>query len=145
MRMLVQPTMWSCLPTCVAMLTELPIADIYDFCGHDGSEIVYPDEPYPMDHRSFTVQEMIDFLLASGYYPCTIWPEDDSADSRSRWEKRLMLHLQQYDAIVVGTVPHAHAVVWNHVEKQLYNPLGYKSTLAEFQIDYAILIVGVSR
>jgi hypothetical protein len=136
MRLILQPTMYSCLPACVAMLTGRPITDVYDFVGHDGSDIIYPDEPFPMCHRSFIIPEMIDCLIHWGYYPVSIWDEDSP-----RFQLRLMLHLQKYNAILLGdSEAHPHACVWCREEKKVFNPIGFKSELVAFPVEYAILL-----
>ena len=56
-----QPNCWSCLPTAFAILLDVKVQDIFDLCGHDGSEIVFPGRSDPHGRRSFHIQEMINF------------------------------------------------------------------------------------
>lgn len=66
MRMIYGPTKWSCLPACLAMITDLTIETIYKEIGHDGSEIVNPEQPDPYSRRGFEWQEIIKAALTLG-------------------------------------------------------------------------------
>ena len=67
MRLLRKPERWMCLPASFAMVLDLPLADIFDEIGHDGSQIVWPDLPEPMCRRGFHPQELIHLCLNHGY------------------------------------------------------------------------------
>ena len=56
-----QPNEWSCLPTSFAICLGVPVHDIFDWVGHDGSEIIYQGVPEPYCRRSFHPQEIFDY------------------------------------------------------------------------------------
>jgi hypothetical protein len=42
------------------------VYDVINFVGHDGSEILFPEENAPFDRRGFHYQEMLDYALVCG-------------------------------------------------------------------------------
>ena len=66
------------------MVLDMPLADIFDEIGHDGSQIIWPDLPEPMCRRGFHPQELIDVCLARGYAATRIElsPVHDDRDRR---------------------------------------------------------------
>jgi hypothetical protein len=137
MKLILQPNMWSCLPTCVSMLTDQSLADIYTYVGHDGSEELFPDEPFPMNHQSFTVNEIMDYLLEGGWLPVYLWNEDGNT---LRFSLRMSMWLAKYNAILLSGPEKPHAVVWCRDEKMVWNPLGFKTKINEFPCIAAILL-----
>lgn len=136
MKMFLQPNAWSCLPASVCMVTGCSFASILAYVGHDGSTLLYPDCEPPMDRRSFSVQEMIDFCLSIGWLPVTIWEDTDASPLFSL---RIGSYLQKHNAILLGGGEKPHAVAWCYREQLVYNPVGYKSRLDEFELEYVIL------
>lgn len=67
-----QPNRWSCLPTAFAMGIGIPVKQIFDYLGHDGSEIIWPEFPEPKKRKAFHIQEMIDFSLTKDVCPVHI-------------------------------------------------------------------------
>ena len=61
-----QPTKWSCLSTSFAILLGVPVAELHEMLGHDGSEIYYPGEQEPKCRRGFHPQEFISLLMDMG-------------------------------------------------------------------------------
>ena len=45
------------------MALHLPVAELIESIGHDGSEIIWPELPEPMRRRGFHSQELIDECL----------------------------------------------------------------------------------
>jgi hypothetical protein len=56
----IKPNRWSCSVTALAMTLQLPVDQIIDEIGHDGSQIIYPGLPEPLCRRGFHSQELID-------------------------------------------------------------------------------------
>ncbi len=71
MRLLTQPNHWTCLPTSAAMLLNMSLDGVFEYLGHDGSDIVWPDLPEPLCRRAFHIQEIIEMALA---FDCTLTP-----------------------------------------------------------------------
>ena len=58
---------WSCLPAAFAYCMGLTLKDLVELIGHDGSEIVWPDAPSPLDRRGFHMQEITNALQKMCY------------------------------------------------------------------------------
>lgn len=67
MKLQKQPNRWSCLPTSFAMLLDVDVHEIFNYLGHDGSEVIWPDHPIQYRHRGFHIQEMYHFALSKGH------------------------------------------------------------------------------
>lgn len=53
-----QPEKWMCFPTAFAIVLGIPVWDLLDEIGHDGSEVIAPKQQHPMDVRAFHPQEL---------------------------------------------------------------------------------------
>ena len=54
-----KPNKWSCAVTAFAMALHVPVQELIQEIGHDGSEIVFPELEEPMRRRGFHSQELI--------------------------------------------------------------------------------------
>jgi len=71
-----QPNQWSCVVTSAAMILEIPVEQLIDDIGHDGSEILFPHLTDHLSRRSFHPQEISVAALKYGW-ACSlmeIWP-----------------------------------------------------------------------
>jgi len=82
------PNEWSCLPTAVAMAIGVPLADLLEELGHDGSEVTHPNLDPPACYRGFHPQEMLEFCLRRGTattmiekVPCALPKEDKNVNA----------------------------------------------------------------
>ncbi len=50
---------WSCLPKSFAMCMGVSLERMCELMGHDGSDIVWPDQPEPLCRRAFHIQEIL--------------------------------------------------------------------------------------
>lgn len=66
-----KPNQWSCSITAAAMAINIPVDQLIDQLGHDGSEIVFPHLPEPACRRGFHSQEIIHLAWRLG---CTVTP-----------------------------------------------------------------------
>ena len=62
-----KPNRWTCLPVSFAMVLDIPVQDIFNELGHNGSRILWPDLPEPMCRRGFHIQELIEIALRHGF------------------------------------------------------------------------------
>ena len=53
-----QPNTWSCLPTALAILLGVDVAEVIKAIGHDGHDLIFPDNPDPYCFRGFHAQEI---------------------------------------------------------------------------------------
>ena len=61
------PYPWACLPTAFAIATGVPVTDLIEATGHDGSEIRWPNQREPSCRRAWHVQEIIRVLYRVGW------------------------------------------------------------------------------
>ena len=57
------------------MVIGIPVNVFIDTIGHDGSEIINPNEPEPRNRRSFTLEEMFYTMFHFGY-ACSLYPKE---------------------------------------------------------------------
>lgn len=141
---------WSCLPSAFAMVTDSLPKDIIEYCGHDGSEVLWPELPEPMCRRAFSLEEMLDYCLSQCYCPVTIQRhtaysplEADTAFNPYDDEmSRIKHYLLNRPAVLLGinSLGNRHAVAWDHVEQKIFDPKGYKSSLDEFDVHSVVLM-----
>lgn len=62
-----QPNRWTCFPTALAMVLDVPLKDIIKSLGHDGSEIIFPKRKGSFRRRGFHPQEFTELLFGMGY------------------------------------------------------------------------------
>lgn len=118
------------------LLTVFPqklIAEI----GHDGSDIVFPDEPEPLCRRGFYVEE-INVVLLKLYNSVLVgmpFPGSPAGD-----------HPMIFDGILLGksigsSADEDHAVCWKAREQRIYDPNGANYKLNSFNMDayYALI------
>jgi hypothetical protein len=69
------PNSWSCLPTSVANVIGMPVAEFIALIGHDGNEYPY-GPPHEHQQRGFHTQECINVLIDLGYSatPVEVYP-----------------------------------------------------------------------
>jgi hypothetical protein len=120
--------------------------DIYDYLGHDGSEIIWPDLPDPYKRRAFHIQEMVDFCIENLVYPieitqdCRYTPpniEEPLFDPyKEKALDRLAYYLMLRPCVLLGSRTNGkpHAVAWSYKEQLIYDPTGYKYQLEQFKI-----------
>ena len=114
-----QPNGWSCLPTAFASIVEEPVEDVFDYIGHNGSQILWPDLEEPMCRRSFHIQEMYAYCLSKNYAVTTFTPKfgtsvlnADPFIECNKWMDDLLSH---YFGVMTGTSSQGnlHALAWD--------------------------------
>ena len=98
-----QPNRWTCLPTALAQLLKVPLADVIRIIGHDGSQIVADELEGEARRRCFTQQEIVYAALHLGVTLTTF--EEKDVDSRG-----VVIHYPQwtvayehFDGILMGS------------------------------------------
>jgi hypothetical protein len=117
------PNAWSCFPTAFANVIDVPVADLIELIGHDGS--VKPHAPpYDFMPIGFHVQECLDALWHLGYWVSAvelsprIRPAVDAPSVEVMCRKdnaeRLEYHMEDTRGVVGGVRPDGvgHAVAW---------------------------------
>jgi hypothetical protein len=70
-----KPPSWSCLVQAWAKVVRWPYWAVVRAIGHDGSEIVWPDQPEPFNRRAFHPQELIYLGDRLGFVCTTFEPQ----------------------------------------------------------------------
>jgi len=114
-----QPNGWSCLPTAFAILLDIPVKEIFEFCGHDGSEKVFSNCSDPHCRRSFHIQEMVEFCLSRQKAVVQISRNFCSQNlggqkySITRSREDILKLMKEHHGVLTGFVNgHGHAVAW---------------------------------
>lgn len=141
--MMIQPNSWSCLPTAFAMILQCEPREIFEIIDHDGSEILYPDQPDPNCRRGFHLQEMFDVSVHFLQYPVVIEPVPHVLVGEVMRpipmpENRFEHYLQLRPGVLLGCheTGKNHAVAWDG--DKVFDPRGQKYEIDEFNIDVFI-------
>lgn len=117
------PNAWSCLPTAFANVTDTEINSLLASIGHDGSEILYPNQPGVACRRAFHPQECI-YVLAGRGFEITCFekrPRHGISVVESHelaYDHAFDLMLARFSGVVVGHGGRRrHAVAWDHKHK----------------------------
>ena len=73
--MILEPTPWSCLVQAWSKIIGWPYWSLIKAIGHDGSEIIWPEEPEPYNRRAFHPQELIYLGDRMGFVTTTFEPQ----------------------------------------------------------------------
>lgn len=144
-----QPNKWSCLPTAFAMVLDVPVQEIIDTVGHDGSEVPFPNitiEPYRF--KSFHIQEMIDVCMLRNIAVIGIEKQPVSELKGGLYtipvsEKRFEYYLVNYNGVLVGHgfSGQSHAVAWCG---KVYDPNGTVYDLPHFNPNMFFITVRIN-
>jgi len=76
----IKPHKWSCSVTAFAMALRVPVAELIEKIGHDGSQIIFPALEDPMCRRGFHSQELIRVAWQYGFActPIELFPRIES-------------------------------------------------------------------
>jgi hypothetical protein len=132
----IQPNRWSCSVTSAAMVMDIPVVELIDKIGHDGGDIIFPDNEPPNCYRGFDISEIIDAAMKFGYAMTPIhaipvatpngldtydvFPED-------KIKPRMDYYLDRFNGIAYGiriNSKHYHVIAWDKEERQWHDPSG---------------------
>lgn len=112
------------------MVCGNPVKDVFEKVGHDGGEIVWPDNPEPKNRRGFGLNEMIMYGHRWGVHFLPVipaWPltqgENDTTFFATvpEWWPDMMF--MQHDGVLIGK---HHAVAWDSKQQLILDPNGTK-------------------
>jgi len=137
---LIQPNRWSCLAASFAMCLDISLEEVFEFLGHDGSEILWPELGDPFRRQSFHPQEMFDLCLQHLVIPVTIeYSPTVVVDGTSyctmsveSCQERFQDFLQNHTGVLGGTgqTGTPHAVAWD--KSKCIDPRGDSYPIDEF-------------
>jgi len=132
-RLIEQPTRWSCLATAWAMVLDCELDKLFTQIGHDGSEILYPSQPEPECRRAFHPSEFNWPAFIRGIAIVQVelnpfWERPDGGMEALRHpggNERLLKSWRHYcDGAITGQTPKElwHAVAWDHTRQLILDP-----------------------
>ena len=129
------PSRWCCLANAFAMALDIPIQEVFESVGHDGSEIIWKNLPEPFNRRSFHIQEMIamcrrkfnlyvtEYQAAYALSP-TGYDVDPYVTHNFEVMER-MIARESHNGVLTGlSGKMPHAVAWDGYEKMIYDAGG---------------------
>ncbi len=143
MRLQKQPNRWSCWPTAFAMVADVPVEKFFETIRSNGSQIIFPELPEPLNRRSFAFNELLACMVEFGYSCTPIITEFEQGPKDTDCSMVYMLlpgtierYMQDYDGVITGFLPSGagHAVAWNHEEKLIYDPRGTVEELSALRL-----------
>jgi hypothetical protein len=136
-----QPNQAACLATSFAMVLDMPVQQVFEACGHDGMEIIFPTLHGAPKFRGFHIQEMVDLCLRRGYAMVEIEGKPIRREGNNtwvqpgNWEERFRTQLAQTYGVLIGeTFGRGHAVAWDGFSHTLHDPAGQISIMETFSV-----------
>jgi len=125
------------------MVLNVPVKELLDKLGHDGSEILWPDQPEPLRRKAFHYEEFQ--MLALDHYGVVLCPfliglqYSPTGENAHTIKFDLQGVLDICDGVLLGSYIGSnknHAVAWNATERLLYDPSGPKKVSPDtFQVN----------
>jgi len=154
MQLQIQPNNRSCLPTAASMLIAKYIkghnvTDLFKGVGHDGGAIIHDDMHTSGRYRGFTTNELVSYCLSLNLAflifdckPVHMTPSHTGLRT-TRMSFDLTKLMLTNDLVLWGAIHGCHhAVAWNHVVQQVYDPHG---SIYDFTSDCDIEFCAVLR
>lgn len=111
------------------MILDIPVADLLQELGHNGTAVWWPEAVGFKRQRGFHIQEMIDVCWKKGFsvtlieHGPTAQPDEHYEPKLYTTEETLMQRMQGYLDNNIGVITTgSHAVAWDG--KQIYDPGG---------------------
>lgn len=126
---------WSCLLTATAMVLDTDQDQLMSIVGHDGSMILWPEQPEPLCRKAFHIEEMqwaaakLGAILATFTREFTYAPNGFGYRHTYTFNDEFARVTKLLNGILVGSYDgkHAHAVAWNAAEGLIYDPSGRRT------------------
>ncbi len=116
----VSPNRASCIVTSAAIVLGVPVEELINQIGHDGTDLAFPDLPIPRCYQSFSINEIV-FALYERGYSCTPFSqigacvEQISGRTHNVHLPNGIMYrlLAQHDGILTGYMhDRPHALAW---------------------------------
>jgi hypothetical protein len=149
-------TPWNCLVTAFSCATGVSTDLLVKEIGHDGGQILWPENKEPFNRCGFHSQELTDVCLRFGMSVTTIqanpvrgnqfdfheYPVKFSVSN----EKRLNRYLTGYSGVLFGKLKennHSHAVAWSHEKKTVKDLSGKVKNISDLNIGWFFIVQSV--
>jgi len=129
----VKPNAWSCAITALAMALDIPVKNVIEEAGHDGSEIIFPLLMEPACRKGFHSQELVQIAWRHGYAmtPVELFPMILATDhskthhvwyqTEAEYRARFMRIINSTCGILEGRGKRCHHAVYN-CYGQIFDP-----------------------
>jgi hypothetical protein len=143
----------NCLLYSTAMVLNVPASKIIAAIGHEGQEIIWPNQEGQLRLRGIHMQELVDYALTQECALVSIEKHVAQAPTHEdvpysylddyACESRFQKYLSRYDAILIGETPsgHRHAVAWSCADSRIFDPCGWMYPYSDFNSNCAFLCV----
>ena len=129
-----KPNLWSCAVTSFAMAIGIPVQQLIEEIGHDGSEKIFTHLPEPMCRRGFHSQELIRAAWNHGFActPLELFPALKPTDGQGAyvlmneldsWARFKKFILTTRGVLEGASVRCHHAVYYRY--GQIFDPDGW--------------------
>lgn len=127
MKLILQSHDSDCLAACVAMTLDLSLKEIYDFVGHNGRAILWPNLDGPEQRRGFIFPELLPLYLVNMTYPVEIWKETEHGPEPTLKHNNVeLIHKAMSTRPGIVFIDGKHCLAWCHNEKMAFDPIGFK-------------------
>lgn len=119
-----QPNRASCLATSFAMCLDIPVQQIFNELGHDGTEIAFTNLEVPRCYRGFHSMELIELSFRLGVPVLELTKEmhishDDVTIKSYKSRFDIFKYLANHKVVMTNS---SHAVAWD--KYSIYDPVG---------------------
>jgi hypothetical protein len=146
----ISPNRWSCLPTSFAMAYELPLEEVIQHIGHDGSEIIHPGLAESYKRRGFHPQELIEVGIDYGFHVTMIEPlpilttvYGKQILIRGMNEAKIKMGklFRKFNGVLTGKTMEGrpHAVCWK--DQRILDPNGQTYGIDRFQVQFFFMVI----
>jgi hypothetical protein len=141
----------SCFAYACAMVFDVDVQEIFQFIGHDGQEVWWPENEGAGRLRGVHIQEIMSYALIKNRATMVIQKSPMSAPDYQSEPKRVrgkasdaLIHdaVSQLDGVLIGRLDTGitHAVAWCSAESMIYDPRGFTRRLGSMR-DYHTFII----
>lgn len=143
---------WSCVPAAFATATGIPLDELLEVIGHDGSHLIFPDLEEPYCRRGFNGQELVTALFCFGWLavqvekiPQSITDETHIFDIiYSDPDIVMKAFMENSIGVIAGTflsTGKRHAAAWDG--QQCFDPSGMIYPLDKYEVDIYYLLTRI--
>lgn len=141
MRFQTFPNDWSCLPTSIAVYMNVSVLKIFEFIGHDGSEIVSSILIEPSGRRNFHIQEMMEYCYDCHNIALLSFERHPTIQRTNEWFTRIgdrteliKTLMMESEGIITGIHKgKRHAAIW--FDNIIYNADGNILSMDDWNIE----------
>jgi DNA-directed RNA polymerase subunit RPC12/RpoP len=123
-----QPNPAACMVTAFAMVIGVPVAELIEQLGHDGTAVRFPEQEGAKRHLGFHIQELIWAMMEREYavVPFEPLPVARSGDVTHQYGPNPFFEhaMMSFSGVLCGRTSRAteHAIAWSAINKKSTDP-----------------------